>query len=63
MNGKRELSMREKDELRAKRRAELADTHPGVKFHIYIADETDDYGKPLVLSVREDDEPIPPKPA
>jgi hypothetical protein len=61
MSEKRQLSVREKDEIRERRRAELAVAHPGLKFFIHVADETDDYGKPLVSAMQENG-PTPPKP-
>ena len=48
MPGKRSLSESEKREIaQARRRKEMRE-HPGVRFFVHVADETDDYGEPLV---------------
>jgi hypothetical protein len=57
MTGKRKLSESEKDVVREQRRAELAKLHPGERFFIHVADETDDYGEPLVSVLPENDHP------
>jgi len=56
MTGKRKLSESEKAFVREQRRAELAKLHPGQRFFIVVADETDDYGEPLVSVLRDDND-------
>jgi len=57
LTGKRKLSEQEKVVARQQRRAELVKLHPGERFFIYIGDETDENGEPLVWAIREDDDP------
>ena len=51
---KRILSEREKELIRIERLAEEMQAHPGARFFIHVADETDDYGEPLVSAIRID---------
>ena len=57
MPGKRTLSESEKREIGLARRLKEMQEHPGVRFFVYVADETDDYGEPLVSVMQEDDAP------
>ena len=54
MNRKRILSEPEKELIRIERLAEEMQAHPGGRFFIHVADETDDYGEPLVSAIRID---------
>jgi hypothetical protein len=54
MSNQRSLSEDEKDLIRKRRRAELAESHPGVKFFIYVADVTDNDGEPIVSFMEEE---------
>jgi hypothetical protein len=55
MPRQRVLSEEEKYEIRKQRCAELAKSHPGTKFFVYVADTTDEEGEPIVTFMREDD--------
>jgi hypothetical protein len=55
MSNQRTLSEGERDLIRQRRRAELAQGQPGIKFFIYVADETDENGGPIVSFMREED--------
>jgi hypothetical protein len=54
MAGRRVLAESEKDAIREQRRAKEMQKHPGARFFIYVADETDDEGEPLVFVMRTD---------
>jgi hypothetical protein len=56
MGVKRILSDHEKGLIRERQRAQEARADPGAKFFIHVADETDEYGEPLISVLREADD-------